>query len=94
MRYHYHGLKPSTDEGVNDYTDLTCYDKHSIYPLMEMWNPKTGLGVRQFLQITINNSNNSIHMFLALQDMEGTIIQDSLWSLEEVNEYITKAQEA
>ena len=89
MKTYYHGLKISIEEEISEFTDIVCYDNNSTCSLLEFWHPKTGLCVKQFLQILINTGDN-IHIFLALKDMSDYVIVHTLWTLDDINEQIGK----
>jgi len=87
---YFHNTKQLVENMLVDYTEISVYESKDGIPLLEFTNLKTGLSLLHFIQGIIPDSNNNRHIFYGLKNMEDVIINESLWSLSEMEEKINR----
>lgn len=90
MATYFHNLTPDAEEMLTDYDDVQSIGSVDGVPLVDFTNLKTGLFLEQFIQLRLPDKEFNEHIFLALKNMEGTIIQESLWTLKKAREIMDK----
>jgi hypothetical protein len=92
MKTYYHNLTLKADEAIEDYEDVSVYYTDNVLhiPLVEFTNLKTGLSLLQFIQGVLPDDERNRHIFLALKNAEDVVIEDSLWTIEEMEQGISR----